>query len=94
MKAIESGTASLAAVPDAELREEIRCAMERFPGRLRQIREAGSMTLREAGEGTGIKRQQIAAYERGEVLPDFKNIRLLASYYGVSVDWLMGGNWE
>lgn len=84
----------LRSIPDAELREEVEHAMEQFPDRLWQIRKNSRLTLRDAGTGTGIKWQQISAYERGESMPDFKNICLLARYYGVTVDWLMGGEWN
>lgn len=94
MKLREKHLAMLKYIPDAELREELEQAMSEFPDRLRQIREAGKLTLKDVWRGTGIKWQQISAYERGENLPNFKNIRLLASYYGVTVDWLMGGEWN
>lgn len=93
MELREKHLAMLRSIPDAELREEVEQAMEQFPDRLRQIRKNSRLTLRDAGAGTGIRWQMISAYERGENMPDFKNIRLLASYYGVTVDWLMGGEW-
>lgn len=86
--------AMLRSIPDAELRDEVEHAIEQFPDRLLQIRKSSRLTLRDTETGTGIKWQMISSYERGERMPDFKNIRLLASYYGVTVDWLMGGEWN
>ena len=94
MELREKHLAMLRSIPDAELREEVEQAMEQFPDRLRQIRKNSRLTLRDTGAGTGIKWQMISAYERGENMPDFKNICLLARYYGVTVDWLMGGEWN
>lgn len=93
MKPREKHLAMLASIPDYELRDEVEQAMSEFPDRLRQIRKNSQLTLKDIGDGTGIKWQMISAYERGENLPDFKNVCLLARYYGVSVDWLMGGEW-
>lgn len=94
MKLREKHLAMLRSIPDAELRGEVKQAMEQFPDRLLQIRKSSRMTLRDTETGTGIKWQTISAYERGEKMPDFKNICLLARYYGVAVDWLMGGEWN
>lgn len=94
MELREKHIAMLKYIPDAELREEVEHAMEQFPDRLRQIRKNSRLTLMDVGVGTGIKWQTISAYELGENMPEFKNICLLARYYGVTVDWLMGGEWN
>lgn len=94
MKPREKHIAVLRSVPDAELREEVEHAMEQFPDRLRQIREAGGVTMRCIEAETGIARQTLSAFERGERLPDFEKLMLLAAFHGVSVDWLVGGEWE
>ena len=91
MEPREKHIAMLKSIPDAELRDEVKHAMEQFPDRLLQIRKSSRLTLRDTETGTGIKWQMISSYERGERMPDFKNICLLARYYGVTVDWLMGG---
>lgn len=94
MKPHEKHLAMLRSIKDFEIREEVEQAMAAFPDRLREIRKSSHLTLRDAGDGTGIKWQQISAYERGENLPNFKCLCILARYYGVTVDWLMGGEWS
>ena len=80
--------------PDEELREIMLTAHREFPLRLHSIRKGAKLTLREVGELTGISWQQLYRYERGEDLPKFTNLCLLAAFYGVTVDWLMGGEWN
>ena len=80
--------------PDSELKAAAYRAKSLFPDRLRQIREAGGITMRCIEAETGIARQTLSAFERGERLPDFEKLMLLAAFHGVSVDWLVGGEWE
>lgn len=80
-------------IPDAELREIVRSAQMEFPVRMRSLRKGCKCTLREIAGDIGMSWQQLDRYERGEDLPKFTNLRLLAAYYGVSVDWLMGEDW-
>lgn len=80
--------------PDSELKEAADRAKSLFPDRLRQIREAGGITMRCIEAETGIAWQTLSAFERGERLPDFEKLMLLAAFHGVSVDWLVGGEWE
>lgn len=84
----------LRGIPDEELMSVVESAMEQFPERLKRIRVNANMVLKDTAKATGIPWQTISAYERGESLPNFVNLRLLASYYGVTVDWLMGGEWN
>lgn len=83
----------LRGIPDEELLLVTEKAIEVFPKKLREIRVNASMVLKDTARGTGIPWQTISAYERGESLPNFVNLCLLARYYGVTVDWLMGGEW-
>lgn len=91
---LEKHLDKLRGIPDKELRMDVDKAIEVFPERLREIRVNANMVLKDTARGTGIQWQTISAYERGESLPNFVNLRLLASYYGVTVDWLMGGEWN
>ncbi len=84
----------LRTIPDGELLFAVESAMEAFPERLKRIRVNASMVIKDTAKATGIPWQTISAYERGESLPNFVNLLLLASYYGVTVDWLMGGEWN
>lgn len=61
-----------------------------FGERLRQSRNDKNLTLRELENETGISFSALGKYERGEREPDFKTLEMLATYFGVMIDWLIG----
>lgn len=63
---------------------------ESFPGKLKKARENTGFTQREVQKETGIHQSQIAKYEIGRTEPDIEKLGILADFYGVSVDWLLG----
>ena len=63
---------------------------ESFPGKLKRAREKTGFTQREVQPETGIHQSQIAKYETGRTEPDIEKLGILADFYGVSVDWLLG----
>ena len=63
---------------------------ESFPSKLKSAREKNGFTQREVEAETGIKQSTIASYEIGRTQPDIETIGILADFYGVSVDWLIG----
>ncbi len=63
---------------------------ESFPGKLKRAREKTGFTQREVQTETGIHQSQIAKYETGRTEPDIEKLGILADFYGVSVDWLLG----
>lgn len=58
--------------------------------RLKQLRQDRKLTQEEIGEKIGIKRTTYGEYERGKLLPPSDKLSILATYYGVSVDYLLG----
>ena len=69
---------------------------ESFPSKLKAAREKYGFTQRDIEKETGIKQPTIASYETGRTQPDLETLGILADFYGVSVDWLLGtrGNTE
>lgn len=63
---------------------------ESFPSRLKKARENTGFTQREVTKETGINQPTIARYETGTLEPDIEKLGILADFYGVSVDWLLG----
>lgn len=63
---------------------------ESFPSRLKKARENTGFTQREVQKETGINQPTIARYETGVLEPDIEKLGILADFYGVSVDWLLG----
>lgn len=48
------------------------------------------VTQREVAKETKIPNSTLANYETGRTQPDLETIGILADFYGVSVDWLLG----
>lgn len=63
---------------------------EGFPSKLKKARIDTGFTQREIERETGIKQPSIANYETGRTQPDIETLGILADFYGVSVDWLIG----
>lgn len=63
---------------------------EAFPSKLKKARENTGFTQREVYKETGIKQSTIASYETGRTQPDIETLGILADFYGVSIDWLVG----
>lgn len=65
---------------------------EIFPSRMKHARNNTGFTQREVAKETGISQPNIARYESGTLQPDIEKLGILADFYGVSVDWLLGTN--
>lgn len=58
--------------------------------RLRELRKDKRKTLREVWDEVGISWSNLAAIERCEQNCNSSTLKLLADYYGVTTDYLMG----
>lgn len=65
---------------------------ESFASKLKKAREKTGFTQREVAKETGISQPNIARYETGALEPNLETLGILADFYGVSVDWLLGTN--
>ena len=63
---------------------------EGFSSKLKKARGDTGFTQREIARETGIPHSTIANYETGRTEPDIENLGILADFYGVSTDWLIG----
>lgn len=63
---------------------------EGFASKLKQARKQTGFTQREVAKETKIPNSTLANYETGRTQPDLETIGILADFYGVSVDWLLG----
>ena len=63
---------------------------EDFASKLKQARKNTGFTQREVAKETKIPNSTLANYETGRTQPDLETIGILADFYGVSVDWLLG----
>ena len=63
---------------------------EGFASKLKKARHDTGFTQREVAKETKIPHSTIANYETGRTEPDIENLGILADFYQVSVDWLLG----
>lgn len=60
--------------------------------RLKKIREEKNVTQMQVAKDLGLNNKTLSGYERGVSEPDLNTINLLANYYGVTADYLLGRN--
>lgn len=58
--------------------------------RLRELRKKHNLTMKELGKIFNLAESTISLYENGQREPDFDTLCKLASFFNVSVDYLMG----
>lgn len=58
--------------------------------RLRRLREQKKLKRRAASELCGLSKNMMKRYENGEVEPKASALILLADFYAVSVDYILG----
>lgn len=63
---------------------------ESFPSKLKKARQNIGFTQREVSKETNIPYSTLANWELGRTQPDIENIGILADFYEVSADWLLG----
>lgn len=63
---------------------------EMFPRRLRTLRERRQLKRRVLAELCGLSQHMIRRYEEGEMEPKATSLVVLADYFGVTVDYLLG----
>lgn len=64
--------------------------VESFASKLKKARENTGFTQREVSKETRISQSSIAQYETGKVEPSIETLGILADFYQVSIDWLIG----
>ena len=70
---------------------------EVFKIRIKGIREELGLSQIKVSAETGIHQSYLSKYENGTLEPSLEQLGLLANYYQVSIDWLLGnphGNTE
>ena len=63
---------------------------ENFASKLAKARKDAGYTQREAAKILKIPRGTIANWESGRTQPDYESLGMMADFYAVSVDWLLG----
>lgn len=63
---------------------------ESFPSKLKKARKDTGFTQIEIEKELNIPRSTLANWEIGRTQPDIESLGILADFYGVSIDWLIG----
>ncbi len=63
---------------------------EGFASKLKKARNDTGFTQREVAKECNMHYSTIANYELGRTEPDLESLGILADFYQVSVDWLLG----
>lgn len=58
--------------------------------RIRELRKAQGLTMKELGAVVGLAESTISQYETGKRQPDNETLLRLGEFFGVSVDFLLG----
>lgn len=64
--------------------------MEIFCERLKELRNDKKLSAFELGKILGVSHTTIIRWENGEILPSILHLYNIATYFGVSSDYLIG----
>lgn len=64
--------------------------MGNFQTVLKSLRTAKSLTQEELAKGLKLSRSAIGMYEKGSREPDYETLELIADYFNVDTDYLLG----
>lgn len=64
--------------------------IESFPSKLKKARHNTGLTQRDVAKELNISQSVLARYETGKLEPNIETLGLLADFYDVSADWLLG----
>lgn len=64
--------------------------MSKLPETLKHLRIHKGLYLKEVAPVLGVSASTLSNYEHGVYSPNLDTLKLLAEYYGVSVDYLLG----
>lgn len=64
--------------------------MATFAERLKQLRDERKISQAAVAKELGVSRYAVYAYEKGKSAPSLDGLIMLADYFDVSVDYLLG----
>lgn len=59
--------------------------------RIKELRDNAHLLQDDLAEKLNVKRNTVSSWERGRTEPDFESLRKMAEIFGVSVDYILGG---
>jgi transcriptional regulator with XRE-family HTH domain len=63
---------------------------EHFANKLKAARKEAGYNQQQVEDTIGINRSTLSRYESGQREPDIETLGILADFYEVSLDWLVG----
>lgn len=64
--------------------------MNKFPQRLKELREDKKLSQTQLAKLTGISQPTITRWENGERVPNIDSIIILCNFFVISADYLIG----
>ena len=64
--------------------------MEAFSQQLKTLRNEKKLSLSELARNIGVSDVAVGRWERGLQIPNIENLVLIAKFFGVSTDYLLG----
>ena len=64
--------------------------MTKFPERLRQLREARGLSQAMVSKQLKVSRYTVYSYEKGKTDPTLDSLVILADFFDVTLDYLLG----
>lgn len=64
--------------------------LKSFSTKIKALRKEHKKTQQNIADLLNIRRSTYGEYERGKILPPMDKMKILADYFGVSVDYLIG----
>lgn len=68
--------------------------MSNFSKKLRDLRKKKGLTQQELSDRLGISRSAVSMYEREDREPDFETLELIADFFNVDMNYLLGESSE
>ena len=62
----------------------------KFPLRLKELRKKSGLTKKEISQAVGISQAALLRWESGLQVPQVDSAKILADFYGVSLEYLLG----
>lgn len=64
--------------------------MRTYGTEIKYQREINGYSQRDLAQRTGIKQQNISRWENNQAIPSIENCEILADFYGITIDELIG----
>ena len=68
--------------------------MEETKNKIKELRISKNLTQQQLADELHVTKQAISKWEKGKSIPDITSVELLASFFGVSVDYLVNDSIE